>query len=190
MGLLCRLLIRAVTQEARMQTDNQVDLVRAMLAIIDRPSPRLVDFTTNCPCRYCSATRRAGFSCSVCGYRGEPFVYGCNCEPAAAKDLAYYSSHLAQLDRLGRDAYRCPAGIDWKRDELEQQIAREHERLVIRQAIGRCDASDRASGGDDCLHGLVECPTCGYQDDYSAEHLDTWARVRGVRELLRQFLRD
>ena len=154
-------------------------LVARILELLDTPMPPESEQAA-CQCMRCRRARRRPLRCRVCGYRGEPFVYPCECTPlydtASPEALAWYGTMLREAEANGAETTVT---------ELREQIAA----LLTDGRMPLCGIDGHEQG---CCHGDRACPICHatHGDPQSLQWTDedrvfhAWNVIRGIRQLV------
>jgi hypothetical protein len=165
------------------------EVYQALLEVMNRPAPPFRVQPAACTCVDCLPTHAAQFSCDTCGYRGTPFMHGCQCTPSGIHVMIeYYEDRLEIMRQRGVDCLpdgdtraRVEHTLDQLRDSLD--FVRAGRPCLVRSAAPA--SPERTGQTDDCLHGFVECPCCGGGPAcYDAESIDPWQRIREMRAVI------
>ncbi len=167
---------------SQLANDSAVSALAAVRAILDRHAPLETRFPNwvqmvvgGCACAGCEQRRDTPFRCDMCGYHGAPFVPRCRCSDAWNEDMQEQQEKLAELRRLGVDAF--------ERDSVTvsvSEVRRSIDDLERRKPTAECTGNEDKY--DDCNHGCVECPVCGGPGEpFSEDVIDPWAVIRELR---------
>ena len=150
-------------------------------AILDRPNPTYFgEDRPRCDCARCSAIRRRGIDCTVCGFHGEPLVAACECREARADRLDHHPPLIAAIEAGEADALK-----DWgviSLAPLRTELA-EAQSQPDRMCVAHADRSRHARQAYHCGHGSTTCPTCGSIDDNEDAKMDGETIAATIREL-------
>lgn len=148
---------------------SSATLAADILAILDRPAQHYFD--APCDCAECVSLRSAPWSCTVCGYDGEPWVDPCHCREVRASNIDFCERILS-----GEDLPPAETTHDRWRRELEQLRA---------SPDVRCH---HGAPGRSCAHGASRwCPACTAVDGEVQEDVPERfvERLAAIRALLR-----
>lgn len=159
-------------------------LATALLATMSRSGEGLVmpAHPEGC-CDRCEETRKAGFTCGVCGFEGEPRVIFCRCPEDAAQYVVMWT---ALRDRVAAGEVVEYDGTEFGRGKGVYTVKK--AQALLDAALLRARPEFRCSG--ECAHGLSECPVCAAikTEEHDAsdvvQHLG--GIIRDVRALLTQ----